>query len=288
MTCSMTAFARKEKQGDWGHAIWELRSVNHRYLEFSFSLPEPLSYLEPLLRKQLSKNLQRGRIDIRLRYKPLTNKATLIEVDENLASSLIQAYTKIANLAQSSHALNPNELLHWPHLLKCPDLTYESLQPNLIALFSETLADLCQIRMQEGEVLFLLIKQRLLKLQELIYQAKNQLPSILTLQREKILTRLSDAKINLDTNRLEQEMLLFMQKMDVAEELDRLQIHLNEFKKHLEKDQAQGKHLDFLLQELNREANTLAAKSLHADLSLSAVDIKVLIEEIREQVQNIE
>ena len=287
MTCSMTAFARQEKQADWGHATWELRSVNHRYLEISLSLPEPLSYLEPQLRKQIINKLRRGRIDVRLHYKPPSNKAVPIEINENLANALIQAHTKIATLTQSSLPLNPNELLRWPSLLKLPDIAYETLQTNLLASFAETLSKLRQARTDEGKAILTVIEQRLIRLQTLIDNIKKQLPHILRLQREKILTRLSDIKTSLDPNRLEQEMLLFTQKTDVAEELDRLQIHVNEFNKQFKKE-AMGKPLDFLLQELNREANTLASKSLNADLSLMAVNLKVLIEEVREQVQNIE
>jgi uncharacterized protein (TIGR00255 family) len=288
MIHSMTAFARKEKQAEWGDATWELRSINHRYLEISLSLPEPLSYLEPLIRKQSSQHLQRGRLDVRLRYKPPANKANPIEIDEDLANAMIQAYAQVARLAQSSHPLNPNELLRWPHLFKLPDIAYASLESDLIALFSETLYDLCLTRIREGNAIFDVIKQRVIKLQTLIHNVKKQLPSVLSLQREKILVRLSDFKTSLDANRLEQEMLLFTQKTDVSEELDRLQIHLDEFEKSLEKNQAQGKQLDFLLQELNREANTLSSKSLNADLSLMAINMKILIEEMREQVQNIE
>jgi uncharacterized protein (TIGR00255 family) len=288
MTNSMTAFARKEKQAEWGQAAWELRSVNHRYLEIVLSLPEPFSYLEPLIRKQLQTCLQRGRIEAKLRYKSYNNKSMSIEIDEELAQSLIGAYTKIANMAHTSTSLNPGELLRWPQLLKFPELTYEAIQPELMTLFTETLDYFCQVRLTEGKAIFELLNQRLIKLNELIHQIRAQLPGILNLQREKLLARLHDIKTSLDPNRLEQEMLLFAQKTDVAEELDRLQIHLHEFKNLLLKKQAQGKQLDFLLQELNREANTLASKSLNAELTLSAVNIKVLIEEMREQVQNIE
>lgn len=284
----MTAFARKEKQADWGCASWELRSVNHRYLEISLSLPESLSFLEPLIRQQLTARVYRGRVDVKLRYKPPTHKAVPIEVDEALADSIIQAYSTLARLAQSTHPLNPSELLRWPHLLKLPDVAYASLQPELLTLFSETLGSLCIARTQEGKAILGVIEQRLIKLQILVDGIKKQLPHVLALQREKILTRLTDIKTSLDPTRLEQEMLFFTQKTDVAEELDRLQIHLNAFKLLLKKNQAQGKQLDFLLQEMNRESNTLTSKSLNADLSLMAVSMKVLIEEIREQLQNVE
>jgi uncharacterized protein (TIGR00255 family) len=284
----MTAFARKEKQADWGQAAWELRSVNHRYLEIILSLPEPFSHLEPLIRKQIQTRLQRGRVEAKLRYKFYAHRSIPIEIDEELTKSLISAYTKIANLANISTPLDPGELLRWPQLLKFAELSYEALQPELMGLFSQTLDDFFLIRVTEGKALFDLIHQRLIKLDALIQDIQIQLPQLLNLQREKILARLKEAKVSLEPNRLEQEMLLFTQKTDVAEELDRLQIHLGEFKKLLIKNQAQGKPLDFLLQELNREANTLASKSLNAELTLSAVSIKVLIEEMREQVQHIE
>lgn len=288
MTNSMTAFARKEKQAEWGQAVWEVRSVNHRYLEIVLSLPDTFSPLEPLIRKQIQARLQRGRIETKLRYKPYLNKAMPIEIDKELTHSLIGAFNTIAQLAHTNQPLNPNELLRWPQLLKFPESNIEDIQPELMNLFSETLDAFCNVRCIEGHAIFELLNQRLIKLANLTKQIQVQLPQILTLQREKLLARLHEIKTNLDPNRLEQEMLLFAQKTDVAEELDRLQIHLHEFKNLLAKNQAQGKQLDFLLQELNREANTLASKSLNAELTLSAVNIKVLIEEMREQVQNIE
>lgn len=288
MTNSMTAFARKEKQAEWGQAAWEVRSVNHRYLEIVLSLPDTFGHLEPLIRKQMQARLQRGRVEAKLRYKSYINKAVPVEVDEKLTLSLIRAYEKIAHFAQTNTPLNPGELLRWPQLLKFPELSIEMMQPELMTLFSETLEDFCQVRSIEGKAIFELLNIRLVKLADLLQHVQVQLPHILSLQREKVLGRLHEIKTSLDPNRLEQEMLLFAQKTDVAEELDRLQIHLHEFKNLLGKDQAQGKQLDFLLQELNREANTLASKSLNAELTLSAVNIKVLIEEMREQVQNIE
>lgn len=288
MTISMTAFARKEKQAEWGQAAWELRSVNHRYLEIVLSLPDTFSHLEPLIRKQLQTRLQRGRVEAKLRYKPTISKAMPIEIDRELTQSLIDAYKTIGQLAHTNTPLNPGELLCWPQLLKSPELNIEVIQPELMTLFSESLDDFCKIRCIEGKAISELLNLRLIKLVDLLQHIQVQLPHILNLQREKLLARLHEIKTNLDPNRLEQEMLLFAQKTDVAEELDRLQIHLHEFKSLLVKKQAQGKQLDFLLQELNREANTLASKSLNAELTLSAVNIKVLIEEMREQVQNIE
>lgn len=287
MTHSMTAFARREKQTEWGQATWELRGVNHRYLEIILSLPEPFSALEPLIRKKIQTYCRRGRVEGRLYYKPLTKQSVAIEIDEPLTNALINVYTKIADLTHTTAPIDANGLLHWPHLLKFPTLSNETLQPELIDLFINTLDDFCRVRVTEGKAIVNLLHQRINKLKALLTHVQIKLPEILASQRERLLLRLNEAKISLDPNRLEQEMLLFAHKTDVAEELDRLQIHLDEFNKLL-KNQAQGKQLDFLLQELNREANTLAAKSLNADLTLSAVNIKILIEEMREQVQNIE
>lgn len=290
MINSMTAFARKEKQAEWGQASWEIRSVNHRYLETILSLPDTFSHLEPLIRKQMQTRLQRGRVEAKLRYKAYTTKAMPIEIeiDEALTQSLIDAYKKIGHLAHTNTPINPGELLRWPHLLKFPELSVTAIQPELMSLLSDTLDDFCKVRRIEGNAIFELLNQRLVKLADLLQRVHVQLPHGLNLQREKIIARLHEINTSLDPNRLEQEMLLFAQKTDVAEEVDRLQIHLHEFKSLLTKNQAQGKQLDFLLQELNREANTLASKSLNAELTLSAVNIKVLIEEMREQVQNIE
>ena len=251
-------------------------------------MPGIFSHLEPLIRKQIQANVQRGRIEVKLHYKPYNNKAIPITIDETLTQSLINSYKKIAELSQSKTPLNPGELLRWPHLLKFPELNTDEIQTELMTLFSDTLNGFCNVRQIEGQAIFELLNQRILKLIKYIQRIQAQLPQLLNLQREKISARLDDIKISLDANRLEQEMLLFSQKIDVAEELDRLKIHLHEFKNLLIKDHVRGKQLDFLLQELNREANTLASKSLNAELTLSAVNSKVLIEEMREQVQNIE
>ncbi|EDP46258.1 conserved hypothetical protein [Rickettsiella grylli] len=288
MINSMTAFAKKEKHAEWGQAAWEIRSVNHRYLDIILSLPDNFSHLEPLIRKQMQKNVHRGRVDIKLHYKPYPNKAIPITIDKPLAQSLINAYKEIAQLSQSKRAFNPGELLRWPHLLQFPELQPHEIQTELMALLTDTLNNFCNVRQTEGHAIFGVLNRRILKLIHCIKYIQTQLPQLLNRQREKISARLQEIKASLDANRLEQEMLLFAQKTDVAEELDRLTIHLTEFKNLLIKNQVHGKQLDFLLQELNREANTLAAKSFNAELTLSAVNIKVLIEEMREQVQNIE
>ncbi len=287
-TCSMTAFVRKEKQAPWGHAVWELRSVNHRYLELGFSLPDVFTYLEPTLRQQLTQSLRRGKVEIKLRTKVVPNAAASLEIDQNLIASLIEAYTKLATIVSSSQPLDPTELLRWPHVLKLPEITYSTFHPELMTLFSEALYDFCLLRAREGQAIAQVIEPRLQRLQNLIDVAQEKLPLLRKMQREKWVKRFHEASIRLDSERLEQEMLFFSQKIDVTEELDRLQIHLREFSKCLQQDTPQGKSLDFLLQELNREANTITSKLPDAQLSLLAINMKILIEEIREQVQNIE
>lgn len=287
-TCSMTAFVRKEKQAPWGYAVWELRSVNHRYLELGCSLPDVFAYLEPTLRQQLTHSLRRGKVDIKLRTKLVPNAAASLEVDQNLVSSLIEAYTKLATIVSSSQPLDPVELLRWPHVLKLPEVAYSRFQSELMALFSEALHEFCLLRTREGQAIAQVIEPRLQRLQNLIDTAQEKLPMLRKMQREKWVNRFDEANIRLDSERLEQEMLLFAQKIDVTEELDRLQIHLREFSNCLQQDTPQGKSLDFLLQELNREANTITSKLPDAKLSLLAINMKILIEEIREQVQNIE
>ena len=288
MTCSMTAFALQEQQAPWGQATWELRSVNHRYLDLSFHLPEPLSYLEPLLRKAIRSQLQRGRIEVKLRYQPPTEQPLALAINESLARSILQAHTQLARLVNSTTALNPSELLHWPQLLTLPRLTDEYLQTHLLSLFRQALQQLIDVRQREGSDIKKVIKQRLNHIQTLIDDINQALPTLLAQQRTRLCSRLSDLKLECEPHRLEQEIVLLAQKNDISEEVDRLQIHLNEFNQLLNQDRVYGKKLDFLLQELNRETNTLAAKSLHVKLSLIAVELKMSIEEIREQVQNIE
>jgi uncharacterized protein (TIGR00255 family) len=288
MTCSMTAFVRKEKQVTWGSVVWELRSVNHRYLELGFSLPDTFTYLEPALRQQLTQVLRRGKVDIKLRYKIAASHATKLEIDKNLVSALVKAHARLAAEVASALPLDPIELLRWPQVLKLPEVAYHTFQPELMTLFSEALLELGALRAREGQAITQVIEPRLQRLHSLINTAQEKLPMLRKVQREKWIARFHEANIRLDSERLEQEMLLFAQKIDVTEELDRLQIHLREFSSCLQQNQPQGKSLDFLLQELNREANTITSKLPDAKLSLLAINMKVLIEEIREQVQNIE
>ena len=288
MIHSMTAFARRELQASWGNAAWEIRSVNHRYLETGFRLPETFSQLEPVLREQLKTRLQRGKVDISLRYQPMSSIDSQLTINKELAAQLIQARTEIANLITQPSPLNPTDILRWPGVLQNKELDSANIRQSLLDLFSETLRDLIEMRKREGAALAALLEIRLDAMLQEINKVKKILPHISLNQREKIIARLSEAKVNFDPARLEQELIFYAQKIDVTEEIERLTTHINEVRKTLSQGNAVGRRLDFLMQELNREANTLGAKSVVIETSQASVELKILIEQMREQVQNIE
>lgn len=288
MICSMTAFARRELQTNWGNAAWEIRSVNHRYLEIGFRLPEMFTQLEPILREQLKTRLQRGKVDISLRYQSASGTENQLAINKELANQLIQARTEIASLITQPTALNPTDILRWPGVLQNKDLDTANIRQSLLDLFGQTLHDLIEMRKREGVALAALLEIRLEAMTQEINKTKQILPQISLAQREKIVARLNEARVNFDPARLEQELIFYAQKMDIAEEIDRLATHINEVRKTLAQGSAVGRRLDFLMQELNREANTLGAKSVAIETSQTAVELKILIEQMREQVQNIE
>lgn len=286
MIQSMTAFARQESQGDWGVAVWEIRSVNHRYLEINIRLPDTLTALEVVVRESVKAQLQRGKIEINLRYKPSSH--VYLSVNKELAQQFIAACQDIKKLAPELTYPSSVDVLRWPGVLITQELTVDILQPPLLTAFELAMKNLIKMRSREGEALEAYIEQRLNNIKTNIAKVNEYLPKIISGQREKLLGRLHEFKNNLDSARLEQEILLFSQKIDVAEELSRLHTHTVEMHRTLQEGGALGRRLDFLLQELNREANTLAAKSASAEITTIAVDLKVLIEQMREQVQNIE
>jgi uncharacterized protein (TIGR00255 family) len=289
MIHSMTAFARHEAQGEWGSLVWEIRSINHRYLEINLRLPEKISALEPVLREQIKQRLQRGKIEITLRYQLPKNIIEKICVNQTLVTQLINACAAITVQARlSPTALDPLAILQWPGILQMPDEAVDDLRQAVKDTFTQTLTELLALRAREGSALQTLIEQRLDAMEIEIGKVIAQLPRILQEHREKLVQRLADIKANVDPHRLEQELVFFAQKIDVAEEMDRLVTHLAEMRNTLKQGEAVGRRLDFLLQELNREANTLASKSVTTATTMAAVELKVLIEQIREQVQNIE
>ncbi|TNE76935.1 MAG: YicC family protein [Gammaproteobacteria bacterium] len=287
MPSSMTAFARQTLECPWGTAAWEIRSVNHRYLETGFRMPETVRDLEMALREMARKHLQRGKVDCSLQLN-ITRESSDVAVNEALARQYIAASQQLAAHMDNPAPVSPLDILRWPGVLKEPEIDRDELNKNLLDLFEQALRQLTEGRRREGEKLSQLIEQRLDAIAVEVANVRTQLPALLKAQRQKILDRLEEVCATLDHDRLEQELVLLAQKADVDEELDRLDTHLAEIRQVLKRREPIGRRLDFLMQELNREANTLSSKSIASEITGSAVELKVLIEQMREQIQNIE
>lgn len=288
MIRSMTAFARRERQEEWGLLVWELRSVNHRYLEVSLRLPEELRAQENLFRERVQARLGRGKVECSLRFQPGVGAGGAVQVNEALARSLIEACERVEKLMTNAARLSAMDVLRWPgvSMETKPDL--EPVQGAAMALLEEALNELVATREREGARLKEAIEQRLQAVAGLVRQVRERRPEVLAAIREKLLTRIQTLGLEPDSGRLEQELAIVAQRLDVEEELDRLQTHLQETADVLRRDEPVGRRLDFLMQEFNREANTLSSKANDAQTTQAAVELKVLIEQMREQVQNIE
>jgi len=289
MPCSMTGFARQEAKHPWGTLIWEVRSVNHRYLEPHFRLPEFIRELEPSLREQMRKSLSRGKVEASFTYQ-LGNSDGSQELNLNkvLLKQITDAVGQVNKAVDNTAPLNPLELLRWPGMIADHDIDRDEILKAALALFKQALTSLVEHRAREGQELKLLIEQRLDGTTEQVKLVRDILPSILQGQRERLLEKLEALKAEPDQDRLEQEMVYLAQKTDVDEELDRLDTHVTEVRRTLKQKGSVGRRLDFLMQELNREANTLSSKSIVTDTTQAAIELKVLIEQMREQIQNIE
>ncbi len=288
MTRSMTAFARQTAQFEWGSLSWEIRSVNHRYLEPHFRLPEALRELEFPLRERLRKQLNRGKIECGLRYQLNEGKEASFEVNKQVCDQLQSAVKYVQSSFFDTALPDPLGILQWPGVLQQQELDIKQIQADSLAAFDEALLDMIAGREREGNELRTFIEQRLQSVSEEAGKVAKLMPTILERQRQRIIQRLEDAGVVLEPGRLEQEMVLIAQKSDVEEELDRLQVHIAEVARVLKDGGPIGRRLDFLMQELNRESNTLGSKSVNAGTTQIAVNLKVLIEQMREQIQNIE
>lgn len=287
MIYSMTAFARLEVKKDWGDAVWEIRSVNQRYLENFFRLPEQFRGLENTLREKLRQSLTRGKIECSLRIETKKQTNAELNLNKELANQVIQSLQWIK--AQSGEGeINLTDVLRYPGVVEAQEQDLDAISQDLLTAFDELLVEFIAMRGREGEKLQAIIQQRLDGITVEAEKVRSQMPAVLQWQRERLLQRFEEAKIQLDPQRVEQEMILLAQRVDVAEELDRLQMHVKETNNILKKGGAVGRKLDFMMQELNRESNTLASKSINADITASAVELKVLIEQMREQIQNLE
>ena len=287
MIYSMTAFARLEVKKDWGDAVWEICSVNQRYLENFFRLPEQFRGLENTLREKLRQSLTRGKIECSLRIETKKQTNAELNLNKELANQVIQSLQWIKAQAGEGE-INLTDVLRYPGVVEAQEHDLDAISQDLLTAFDDLLTDFIAMRGREGEKLNDIIQQRLDAITVEADKVRSQMPAVLQWQRERLLQRFEDAQINLDPQRVEQEMILLAQRVDVAEELDRLQMHVKETTNILKKGGAVGRKLDFMMQELNRESNTLASKSINADITASAVELKVLIEQMREQIQNLE
>lgn len=287
MTLSMTAFARGDRQTDLGTYSWEIRTVNSRYLELHFRLPDNLKALETALREKLRNSLSRGKVECTLKYIGAESSGD-ITVNTDMVANLNQAADQVHGVIGPGNALDALEILKWPGVLNTPQLDMAKVSAEALELFDNTLKDLIDMRGREGAALQQFIEQRLESIASEVEKVKAVLPDLLAAQKANLQSKFEDLQVNLDPERLEQEMVIILQKADVDEELDRLQAHLKEVKRILKQSGPVGRRLDFMMQELNREANTLSSKSLSPQTTQNAVELKVLIEQMREQIQNIE
>ncbi len=288
MLKSMTAFARAEQQYACGTISLELRSVNHRYLDISLRLPEELRGQEQVLRDKISAKLKRGKIDGFLRFKPDASAIAPVIIDKEIAEKLVQACREIDDLLDSSATVDPLNVLRWPGVIQETERDVTPIEKAAIEQLETAIEELINVRQREGERITEMLLQRCAKMEELVAEVVARRPEVTQRIRSKIDLRLADLQIQIDQDRLEQELAIIAQRLDVDEELDRLGSHLTEIREVLKQDGPIGRRLDFLMQELNREANTLSSKSADTETTRAAVDMKVLIEQMREQIQNIE
>jgi len=289
MIRSMTGFARVESQHEFGRLSWEMRSVNHRYLEFGLRLPEEFRPLEPAIRRCLGQYLSRGKIDATLRFAEAPDATgTGLELNQALARDLLGVYAELSALASVDQQVDLNHMLRWPGMVEETRPDPAPLQTAAMELLAQAALELQAGRGREGEQMAKAIRERLVGISRITAQVKSWLPEIRSALKQRMQDRIADLKQPLEPGRMEQEVAILAQKMDVDEELDRLDAHVEEAYRALELTEPVGRRLDFLMQEFNRESNTLSSKSADQRTTQAAVDLKVLIEQMREQVQNVE
>ena len=294
MVHSMTAFAREEIDADWGAAAWELRSVNHRYLDVSLRLPEELRSLDAGVRERIAARVRRGKVDGSLRIHPVAGGGAGFSLDLDLVERILDAKRKVEAAGRrvpGGLPLPPPtalEVLRWPGVVEPPEIDRESVGSAALRLLDRALDTLVAARAREGAKLGGLVSRRCEEVESIAARVRSALPEVQERHRARLLARIEEARVDPDPNRLAHELALFASRTDVAEELDRLDTHVAEVREALGGGSPIGRRLDFLMQELQREANTLGSKAVDPDTTRATVDLKVLIEQMREQVQNIE
>jgi uncharacterized protein (TIGR00255 family) len=288
MIHSMTAFARSQKQIETGTLCWEIRSVNHRYLDVSFRLPESFRFLETQLRASLRDKINRGKLECQLKYQDTSSDNQSMLINIGMVNALVDLSTKLAASHHLANDVTVSKVLSWPGVVQVGQLDMEVLGQQAVALFQDAVMQLSQTRAVEGNALKLHVDGRLQALEQEVIRSRSTVASLVNQTKDKLLSRLHAIQLEVPEPRVEQEIAMILARLDVSEELDRLQTHISEVRRTINCDSIAGRRLDFLMQELNREANTLSSKSDSVDLTQSAVEMKVLIEQMREQIQNIE
>ena len=288
MIASMTGFARRETSGLWGTLVCELRSVNHRFLEAGFRLPDELRSAEGELRTRLARQLRRGKVDCTLSYRRAQGADGALQVDSAALQRLLAAVHLVTRSMQQPAAVNALDVLRWPGVVREEAASGDELLSAAYTVFGQTLEDLVAMRAREGARLRELLEQRCATLETLVADVRARLPEVQGRMRVRLHERVTELAASADRERLEQELAILLQRLDVDEELERLGGHITEVRRVIGGQEPAGRRLDFLMQELNREANTLSSKSQDLETTRSAVDMKVVIEQMREQVQNAE
>lgn len=288
MIRSMTGFARRERQGPWGTLVCELRTVNHRYLEASLRLPDELKALDNDVRQAIAAALRRGKVDTNLYLKSAAGTQRSLELDSHLLDELVARVEQVRGQLKYPAPVSPIELLRWPGVVREAEVDIKPVLVAALELVQESLNELNDTRLREGQRIRELLLTRCTTMRTQVLAVRARLPEVSRRMRDRIVERISQLGSTPDPERLEQELVLYAHKMDVDEELDRLGAHLEEVTSVLGSAEPAGRRLDFLMQELNREANTLSSKSQDSETTRAAVDMKVAIEQMREQVQNVE
>lgn len=284
----MTAFARNHLSTGWGQLIWEIKSVNHRFLDINIRLPDQLRAIEDEARERLNKQLARGKVECSLRFQVERSEPGAMTVNEGLVDRLTEMANSIEKRIHESSSLSVADILSWPGVITEEGIDYEDLGKQALTLLDNTINDLVGNRKREGERLATVVRERLKNINDQVELVRTLMPEIMVDFRTRLEERLQDLGDTLDPGRLEQEIVIFANKTDVAEELDRLVSHITETEHVLAASKPVGRRLDFLMQEMNREANTLGSKSADIRVTNASIELKVLVEQIREQIQNIE
>ncbi|MDJ0907588.1 MAG: YicC/YloC family endoribonuclease [Woeseiaceae bacterium] len=284
----MTGFARQSSESSLGTLTWELRAVNHRYLDISFKMPDELKAHEPKLRQVVGDRLKRGKVECAFHFRRAIDKSSDMELDEELIKLISARINDVSSVVRNPGRADPLDILRWPGVVQQPKVDVEPLLEEALALLESAVGAMAEMRASEGDRIGAMLEARCAEIESLATGVRDRMPEVRDAMRQRQRERLDKLDVSADPERLEVEIALLLQKIDVDEEIDRLDSHLAEIRDAMSRDDAVGRRLDFLMQELNREANTLASKSADSETTKAAVELKVLIEQMREQVQNVE